>query len=128
MIGDQRRGANDQPPQRLRRRRASRVYPRWVGVSLFACCLLPFAFLSQFWPAGAPIAVATDHRGRPVALRWGGVTRRVAARLARWRLDLRWWDRPVRRDYVALITHDGLLLVLFYDRLGDAWYLQRLYD
>jgi hypothetical protein len=84
--------------------------------------------MTRFWPGGTPIGVATDARGQIRALRWGGRTHRVATVVARWRLDLAWRGAPVRRDYAALLTHSGMLLVLFRDRQGGGWFLQRLYD
>ena len=39
--------------------------------------------------------------------------------LVRWRV----W-----RDYLAVVTTDGLLCVLYYDMLDEGWYLAKLYD
>lgn len=84
--------------------------------------------MTRFWPQGTPIGVVVDARGQIQTLRWAGRRHQVTAVVARWRLDVHWWETPVRRDYAALLTDSGMLLVLFRDRQAGGWFVQRLYD
>ena len=47
----------------------------------------------------------------------------------RWRVHTRWWtDEEIWRDYWEVTTDTGLLSTLYYDRLSEAWYLERVYE
>lgn len=84
--------------------------------------------MTRLWPAGVAIAVACDHRGQPVRLSWRGRAHVVTHVASIWRVDLDWWRERVWRAYYRLSTDTGLLLLIYHDLTGDAWYLERLYD
>lgn len=73
----------------------------------------------------APLTVTEDAAGRPAAVQQ---RRRLAvtAVTARWRIDDEWWrERPVQRDYYALLLEDGATLTVFKDGTTGKWYRQR---
>ena len=84
--------------------------------------------MTRFWPDGRPITVTGDGQGLPLRFIWQGQTHQVVEITHRWRVDLEWWRQRVWRTYFKLRTDTGLLVIIYYDRLGQAWYLQRLYD
>lgn len=86
--------------------------------------------MTQLWPAGQPIVVAVGVDGLPTHFVWQEQRHPVRQIIQRWTLDLEWWRAEGRiwRDYLALITRDNLLCVIYYDRLAENWQLVRLYD
>ena len=86
--------------------------------------------MTTLWPTGQPIAVTLDPRGLPAAFAWQEHRHRVARIVQQWEVEGDWWhaDGPVRRAYLALITHDNLLCVLYFDHLQEEWRLARVYD
>lgn len=86
--------------------------------------------MTTLWPEGHPIAVTLDPQGTPTAFVWQARRHAVAQIVQRWDVDNDWWrgDERIWRDYLALITQDNLLCVIYHDRLTDTWRLARLYD
>jgi hypothetical protein len=84
--------------------------------------------MTRFWPTGVPITVAADALAGPRAFTWDSATHSVERIFKRWRVDQQWWRERVCREYFLVRTHTGLLVMLYRDVLGGAWYLQRLYD
>jgi hypothetical protein len=91
--------------------------------------------MTQLWPQGQAIAVTLGAQGEPLAFTWHGRQHGGLRVVQRWQVDLAWWQGSGRvwRSYWAVITQDGLMCVLYHDRLrGDgeegAWRLVRLYD
>jgi len=84
--------------------------------------------MSRFWPDGLPITVTCDALLAPVSFAWNGHRHTISAIQERWRVDEGWWKRRVWREYFALITHSGLLVLIYHDVRIDTWRLQRLYD
>lgn len=76
-------------------------------------------------PLGDPrsVAVRTDARGDPVAVREGRSWRRVDAVREGWRIDDEWWRRPVARIYRQVVLEDGGLRTLYRDLVGGGWFL-----
>ena len=70
-----------------------------------------------------PVAVKTDERGDPVAVREGRRWRRVEARGESWRIDDEWWRRPVSRLYHRIVLEDGGLRTLYHDLENRRWFL-----
>jgi len=72
-----------------------------------------------------PVAVTEDAAGRPALVEHR--RRPLAATVtARWRIDDEWWrERPVQRDYYALLLEDGVTLTVFKDGPTGQWYRQR---
>jgi hypothetical protein len=86
--------------------------------------------MTQLWPTGQPITMTVDNDGAPIHFVWQEQRHLVHQVIQRWELDLEWWRMEGRiwRDYLALITADNLLCVIYYDRLGEQWLLVRVYD
>jgi hypothetical protein len=84
--------------------------------------------MSRFWPNGVPITVICDPLAAPTAFAWADHRHAVVAVLERWRVDESWWRRRVWREYFTLITHTGLLVLIYHDVRDDTWRLQRVYD
>lgn len=61
---------------------------------------------------------------------WQGTPRRIARVCNRWRVHTRWWEprQPVWREYLKVVTGDGLLCLLYRDLLAGGWFFARLYD
>lgn len=59
---------------------------------------------------------------------WQGRRYTIASIIKAWRVEHGWWEQHVRRDYYKLMTRDGLLLTILYDRAEDVWFVERLYD
>ena len=60
--------------------------------------------------------------------KWGERIHNVQWVALHWRIDVEWWEQRIWRHYYKLVTDTGLLVVVFYDLLTEAWYLQQLYD
>lgn len=74
-----------------------------------------------------PVRVECGVQGLPCSVYWRGRRQRVTAVLNRWRVEGRWWDEPVARNYVKLLTEDGSLLLLVYDSTLMVWHIRRIY-
>lgn len=73
-----------------------------------------------------PIDVETDETGVLRAILWNG--RREPVEVCnRWRVDEAWWGKPIARDYVKVVGRRWLALI-YLDRIGGSWHLERLYD
>lgn len=72
------------------------------------------------------IDVEVDARGQPCRLRWDGGSERVEV-CNQWRIEEAWWRRPVSRDYYKLVG-EGLLALVYLDRVDGSWHLERVYD
>jgi len=84
--------------------------------------------MTPFWPAGQLIQAA-EQSGCPTLFRWNHRDHRVERASAHWRVHTLWWTPSgVWRDYWQVTTDTGLLCVLYHDLLGDAWYLERIYE
>jgi hypothetical protein len=86
--------------------------------------------MSRLWPEGEPISVQIDDRGRPLRFTWRNRTYRLAQIQQHWQVDADWWsdDGRIWREYLAVITVNGLLCVLYQDLLAEEWFLSKLYD
>lgn len=86
--------------------------------------------MTQLWPTGQPITVVVDGHGVPMHFVWQEQRHLVRRILQRWEVDLEWWrvEGRIWRAYLALITADNLLCVIYYDHIAANWQLVRLYD
>ncbi len=86
--------------------------------------------MTRLWPGGEPVQVGLDEAGRPGYFVWQGRVHRVQTIHQRWVVDTDWWSPEGRvwREYLALVTQDGLLCVLYHDRLTGGWRLAKVYD
>ncbi len=83
--------------------------------------------MTHSWTVGPEVTVSEDNEG-PRTFIWAGRTHRVATLCNSWRLHTGWWQQEVWRDYYKVQTDDGLLCILYYDRLRERWHLARIYD
>ncbi len=87
--------------------------------------------MSRLWaraPAGEGAALRVRTRaGLPAAIHWRDAWREVERIALTWQLDTQWWGVRIHRDYYKLLA-GGMALVIYHDRLRDAWALQRVYD
>lgn len=86
--------------------------------------------MTRLWPAGQRIDVTVSARGQPVRFTWCDRTYKVHRIQQRWQVDSDWWSEEGRvwRDYLALLTTEGLLCVIYYDLLDQEWRLSKIYD
>lgn len=84
--------------------------------------------MTRFWVSVVPVEVRLDAQGMPLSLRWEGRWHAVQELSNHWRVDWGAWRVRVWRDYYKILTRSGLLLVLYHDRIGEGWYVQRIYD
>jgi hypothetical protein len=82
--------------------------------------------MSRLYRPARAIEVQADERGRPLALRWRGAVYRGKSR-DHWRIRTGWWEEEVWRDYYLWESED-LICEVYRDRLGDGWYMHRVYD
>lgn len=48
--------------------------------------------------------------------------------IARWKVEGRWWNHPVVREYWKALLNNNLLCELYRDVGRDEWFLERVYD
>jgi len=84
--------------------------------------------MTRLWPEGDPIWVTPGEDGLPIEFTWQGRSHAVAGIAARWRVRTGWWTEEAWREYIRLITSEGLLCTLYRDLHSGAWYCARLYD
>lgn len=86
--------------------------------------------MTRLFARPEPIQVTADSAGVPQGLYWGGRWRSVVQIANRWRTTSSWWisEAYASREYVKLVTDDGLLCTVYRDMVNDAWYMDRIYD
>jgi hypothetical protein len=77
-----------------------------------------------------PIQVIAGPDGVPQGIYWGGRWRTVEHVANRWRVTSSWWiqEAAAEREYVKLVTADGLVCTVYRDMTNDAWYMDRIND
>jgi len=75
-------------------------------------------------PASVEVTLAAD--GTPSFL--AGAFSGSLDPIARWKVEGRWWDRPVVREYWKALLNSNLLCELYRDAGRDEWFLERVYD
>jgi hypothetical protein len=76
-------------------------------------------------PVPLPVQVTLNRAARPARLEFGGEQRAVIGVDEEWREEKRWWDRPVRRDYMRVQLSDGSLRNIYQDLETREWFLDR---
>lgn len=86
--------------------------------------------MTHIWLASEHLLVESGMTGEPAAFRWRRHRHRVERIVQTWEVVTDWWESggEIRRTYHALITHGGLLCVLYRDHLSNDWYLAKTYD
>lgn len=85
--------------------------------------------MTRYWPEGLAIETWGDDAD-PQGFFWQGEPYHIAQVCNRWRIHTRWWEPThiVWREYLKIATREGLLCLLFCDRLSGQWRLARIYD
>ena len=79
-------------------------------------------------PTVGRLVVTVQPPQRPVKFVWQKHVHLVARVVNEWRVEDGWWHRPIARHYYQVMTSTGWLAILYWDRIEDAWYLERLHD
>ncbi len=83
--------------------------------------------MTYLWSPAMPIEMRfLNHQ--PTQFVWNTRLHRVGQITKRWRVDVEWWRIRIWRDYYKLVTHTGLLVIVYCDLLDYCWYLQQLFD
>jgi hypothetical protein len=72
------------------------------------------------------IDVTVDHGGAPIAI--SGAFNGSIDPIARWKVETRWWDKPVVREYWRALLNNNLLCELYRDLSTNEWFVERVYD
>lgn len=74
-----------------------------------------------------PLRVTVGPHGEPRAVEIAARMRAVTDQRDCWRIEDRWWtEEPIDRTYYELELEGGEVTTLFYDRLGNSWFEQRV--
>ena len=89
--------------------------------------------MSPLWPDGQSVQTQARATGAdwptPEAFCWNGAYHRILHHGPHWRVHTDWWtEKEIWRDYWQVATDTGWLCVIYHDRHGDAWYLERVYE
>lgn len=86
--------------------------------------------MTRLWQQGEPITVTLNRHQQPIRLAWRRHTYTIQRIQQQWSVDVDWWDErgQIQRVYFAITTTSGLLCVIFYDQLEEAWLLNKIYD
>lgn len=82
--------------------------------------------MSRLYKPARTIEVEADEQGRPLLVNWRGGAYRGQP-CGHWRIHTGWWEEEVWRDYY-LWEGEGLVCEVYRDRLGEGWYMHRVYD
>jgi hypothetical protein len=72
------------------------------------------------------VDVTLDHGGAPVAV--SGAYSGSIDPIARWKVETRWWDKPVVREYWKAVLNNSLLCEIYRDVTRNEWFIERVYD
>jgi hypothetical protein len=72
------------------------------------------------------IDVTVDHGGAPIAI--SGAYSGSIDPIARWKVETRWWDTLVVREYWRALLNNNLLCELYRDVSRNEWFVERVYD
>jgi hypothetical protein len=75
----------------------------------------PAAIDVELGPGGAPVSVAGAFNGS-------------VDPIARWKVEMSWWARPVVREYWKAVLNNNLLCELYRDASTGEWFVERVYD
>ena len=61
---------------------------------------------------------------------WRNTTHSVLEVTNRWRVHTLWWEpeNTIWREYLKVVTDQGLLCIIFRDLLRGGWFMNRIYD
>lgn len=75
----------------------------------------PAAIDVELGSGGAPVSVAGAFSG-------------TVDPIARWKVEMSWWNRPVVREYWKAVLNNNLLCELYRDASTNEWFVERVYD
>ncbi len=84
--------------------------------------------MSRLLPLLIPLVVQADGDNIPLSFLWLDKQGRIHTIENRWRIEKDWWHEPIAHDYFFVVTDNGYLATIFYDRVDDTWHFQRIYD
>ena len=86
--------------------------------------------MTRLWLQGKLIEVTIGDDGILHRFRCFGHWWQVTEVCNRWCIRQGWWKEGGEcwRDYLKVLTGEGMLCLLFYDHRKDAWFLERVYD
>jgi hypothetical protein len=85
----------------------------------------------RFAPTRPLEVVVLPATGEPCRLHWRGRAERVTRVEGTWAVAEGWWRggaEATRRRYFRLVTHSGLLCVIYRDLSCGRWYLEQIID
>ncbi|MBI4318715.1 MAG: hypothetical protein HY675_09510 [Chloroflexi bacterium] len=78
-------------------------------------------------PLSTKLTVITGKDGKPAFVIRRG--RKERARVCNnWRVEDGWWKENVSREYYRLITASGTIMVVYFERDDQGWYLEKIVD
>ena len=85
---------------------------------------------ARLWIEGEAISVRCSEAGRPLGFTWREQSYRVRRVCNRWRASEEWWraEPAAWREYIKLVTEEGLLCLIAWDIADDRWFLIRVFD
>ena len=91
--------------------------------------------MTRLWPMGQTIAVCHGQdtlagHATPAGFVWQGMSYHIAGVCNRWRIHTHWWEsgEAVWREYLKVVTGEGVLCLLYQDLITGEWFLARIYD
>ena len=72
------------------------------------------------------VDVTLDVGGAPISI--AGAYSGSIDPIARWKVETRWWDRPVVREYWRALLNNDLLCELYHDMSSNEWFVERVFD
>ncbi|HKV87078.1 MAG TPA: hypothetical protein VJT78_03685 [Candidatus Dormibacteraeota bacterium] len=75
-------------------------------------------------PARVEVTLATD--GTPTFM--SGALSGSLDPITRWKVETKWWNDPVVREYWKALLNNNLLCDLYHDLRRDQWFVERVYD
>lgn len=85
--------------------------------------------MTRLWPAGQAITIRHG-QDTPAGFVWQGMSYHIAGVCNRWRIHTRWWEpgEDIWREYLKVVTGEGVLCLLYQDLITGDWFLARIYD
>lgn len=87
--------------------------------------------MTRLFQPPQPIAVQRSFTtDKPMQFVWEKATYIVERVVQAWEVDTDWWESTGRvwRAYYAVLTTDGLMVVIYQDLLTEEYYVSKLYD
>jgi hypothetical protein len=84
--------------------------------------------VTQLLDPPLPVEVELDEAGEPRHVRGQALAGPVRP-IVRWIVEVDWWtSEPVSRECWRVVLRDQVLCEIYRDRVGGAWFVERVYD